>query len=57
MGYDTYNAFEGDFDGKLAIEQGRLMKKYGLVDSGYNVRVAMYLTCLIPSTHIADIYS
>lgn len=38
MGYDTYNAFEGDFDGALAIEQGRLMKKHGLVDAGYNVK-------------------
>ena len=37
MGYDTYNAFEKDFDGALTIEQGRLMKEYGLVDAGYNV--------------------
>jgi hypothetical protein len=37
MGYDTYNAFEKDFDGASTIEQGRLMKKYGLVDAGYNV--------------------
>lgn len=37
MGYDTYNAFEGDFDGELALEQARLMHEYGLVAAGYNV--------------------
>lgn len=41
MGYDTYNAFEADFDGALAIEQGRLMEKYGLVDAGYDVRAVV----------------
>lgn len=37
MGYDTYNAFEKNYDGALALEQARLMKEYGLVDAGYNV--------------------
>jgi hypothetical protein len=37
MGYDTYNAFEGDFDGALALEQARLMHEHGLVAAGYNV--------------------
>lgn len=37
MGYDTYNAFEKNYDGDLALEQARLMKEYGLVDAGYNV--------------------
>jgi hypothetical protein len=37
MGYDTYNAFERNYDGALALEQARLMKEYGLVDAGYNV--------------------
>ncbi|KFY98616.1 hypothetical protein V498_01375 [Pseudogymnoascus sp. VKM F-4517 (FW-2822)] len=36
MGYDTYNAFEKNYDGALALEQARLMKEYGLVDAGYN---------------------
>lgn len=37
MGYDTYNAFEKNYDGALALELARLMKEYGLVDAGYNV--------------------
>ncbi|ELR10019.1 hypothetical protein GMDG_04424 [Pseudogymnoascus destructans 20631-21] len=36
MGYDTYNAFEKNYDGVLALEQARLMKEFGLVDAGYN---------------------
>ena len=37
MGYDTYNAFEKNYDGALALEQARLMHEYGLVEAGYNV--------------------
>ena len=35
MGYDTWNAFGCEYDGALALEQGRLMQEYGLVDIGY----------------------
>jgi len=35
MGYDTWNAFGCDYDGAVALEQGRLMQEYGLVDLGY----------------------
>ncbi|KAJ3032522.1 hypothetical protein HDV00_007428 [Rhizophlyctis rosea] len=35
MGYDTYNAFNCDYEGSDVLEQARLMKQYGLVNAGY----------------------
>jgi hypothetical protein len=37
MGYDTYNAFERNYTGALALEQAVLMHELGLVKAGYNV--------------------
>jgi len=35
MGYDTYNAFAGDYDADLCVAQAQVMKKSGLVAAGY----------------------
>lgn len=36
MGYDTYNAFERDYDGAIATAQAKVMNETGLVALGYN---------------------
>jgi len=36
MGYDTYNAFNGDYDGEIATAQAKVMNESGLVALGYN---------------------
>jgi len=36
MGYDTFNAFGGDYDGSMATAQARIMNETGLVGLGYN---------------------
>ncbi|KAK4551726.1 hypothetical protein LTR86_010962 [Recurvomyces mirabilis] len=36
MGYDTYNAFNCDYDGRVATAQAKVMNETGLVALGYN---------------------
>ena len=36
MGYDTYNAFNCDYDGEIATAQAKAMNESGLVALGYN---------------------
>lgn len=49
MGYDTYNAFNGDYDGQIALEQVQAMSRLGLVDLGYNTvrSESLHATCLL----------
>jgi alpha-galactosidase len=35
MGYDTYNAFAGDYDAELCLAQAKIMQDSGLVAAGY----------------------
>ena len=35
MGYDTFNAFAGDYTAELCLEQAKVMKSSGLVAAGY----------------------
>lgn len=35
QGYDTFNAFNGDYDAQNALEQVEAMSRLGLVDLGY----------------------
>ena len=35
MGYDTYNAFAGDYDAELCLAQAKVMQDSGLVAAGY----------------------
>jgi len=36
MGYDTYNAFNGDYNHEVALSQVQAMSKLGLIELGYN---------------------
>lgn len=58
MGYDTYNAFNDQFNASLTIEQARLMKEYGLVDAGYNtVRTTRFAAETRPIRLIRKVHS
>jgi len=39
MGYDTFNAFAGQYDSSMVTAQAHAMKDQGLVDAGYNIMI------------------
>lgn len=46
MGYDTFNAFNGDYNADIGYAQAEAMSKHGLVDLGYNTvrwRLSLFL--------------
>lgn len=39
MGFNSYNAFAGDYDASILLETAQIMNERGLVDAGYRLMV------------------